>query len=63
METFTVLGKKDSAVDTPVEPPQTLHWVVDEHGELEAELNAIADTAPEFTRGLIDKVVKCIEQL
>lgn len=59
----TLQTKKESALDTQVDPPQTLHWVVDEHEDLEAELNAIGHQAPEFSQGLIQRVVKRIEEL
>lgn len=53
----------DEEVDVHVEPPHTLHWVVPEREDLEAELNAISHLAPDFSRDLIHRVVQRIEDL
>lgn len=63
MKPYRYEKRQESTVDVGVEPPQTLHWVVHEDEDLELELNAYAKRSPLVTEGLINRVVKRIENL
>jgi len=58
-------GQKNtkSSLDVRVEPPQSLQWVVQEREELEMELNSPSRRSPDLTEGLINRVMKRIEDL
>ncbi|MFO7943488.1 MAG: hypothetical protein R6U51_04215 [Anaerolineales bacterium] len=52
-----------SSLDVRVEPPQSLQWVVREREDLELELNSPSSRSPDVTEGLINRVMKRIEDL
>ncbi|MFO8037595.1 MAG: hypothetical protein R6U57_13310 [Anaerolineales bacterium] len=63
MKPYRYDKNKDASIDVRIEPPQTLHWVVREDENLELELNAFSKRSPVVTEGLINRVMRCIENL
>lgn len=63
METKLYRQKAKQGVNTVFEPTHSLHWIVREDADLEAELNDQVEKSEEISTRVVNKVVDRIKSL